>query len=97
MHADDLQDEAEDVAEDRVPREKVFAAEAVHRFVEGEEVPSEHNQRSCQATADHEDDAGLHPIGKVDLPRLSGREVLQVEVELIDFIVAEQGDEEIDD
>lgn len=97
LHADGLQDEAEDVSEDGVAGEEVFAAEAVYGFVEGQEVPGEHYQGSCQATADHEDDAGLHSISQADLPRLGGREVLQVEVELVDFVVAEQGDEEIDD
>lgn len=97
LHADDLQDEAEDVAEDGVAGEEVFAAQTVDRFVEGEEVPSEHDQRSCQTTADHEDDAGLHPIRKADLPNLSRRKVLQVEVKLINFVVAQQCNEEIDD
>lgn len=97
LHADGLQNEAENVAEDGIAGEEAFATEAIDGFVEGEEVPTEHDQRSGQAAANHQDDAGLYPICKTDLSYLSGGKVLQVEVKLIDFIVPEQGYEEVDD
>lgn len=75
----------------------MLATETVYGFVESEEVPTEHDQRSGQAAAYHKDNAGLHSSCKTDLPRFGGRKVLQVEIEFFNFVVAEEGDEEIDD